>query len=350
MNTKIKGLVIISFIVLGFGITACSDDVVSAPKFIFSSAPNQEAAFKFDGKVYTTKELVKGHENDIYELENKLFELKMNRVKGLILKRLIDSDSRKGSLTEEQFVEKHIVNNVKVTDTEIKAFIKDRKIPEQHINDQLKDRIQKFIIQGKTQELVDSWLDKKIAKSPAEVYFSEPQQPVFNVSVGDAPVLGNKNAKVTLVEYSDFQCPYCAKGSKIMHELKKKYGDKVQVAFKNFPLPFHKQAKGAALAGLCANEQGKNYFWKLHDYMFDNQSKLDSKNLKKVAAAFQGFDPAKFGDCVDKNKYMANIDSDIKEGKVLGVKSTPTFFLNGKIISGALPVEEFSKMIDKELK
>ena len=345
-----NGLIIFSLLLLGAVLTACSKDVVSAPKFVFSSAPSQEAAFKFNGKTYTTTELVQGHENDIYELEKKLFELKMNRVKGLVLKKLIESDPRKGSMSEEQFVEKFIVSKVKVSEAEVQAFIKERKIPEQHINDQLKDRIQKFIKQGKTQELVDAWLTEKIAKSPVEVYFSEPMQPVFDVKVGDAPVLGNSKAKVTLVEYSDFQCPYCAKGSKIMHELKKKYGDKVQVAFKNFPLPFHKQAKGAALAGLCANEQGKNYFWKLHDYMFDNQGKLDSNNLKKIAGSFQGFDGGKFNDCVDKNKYMAKIESDIQEGQSLGVKSTPTFFLNGKIINGALPVEEFSKMIDNELK
>ena len=84
--------------------------------------------------------------------------------------------------------------------------------------------------------------------------------------------------------------------------------------------------------------------------MFENQSKLDPNNLKKIAADFKGFDKTKFNNCVDKNKYMAKIDAEIEEGRGLGVKSTPTFFLNGKIISGALPVEEFSKMIDKELK
>ncbi len=347
---KANGLLLISLFVLGIFISACTKEVVSAPKFVFSSAPNQEAAFKYNGKTYTTKELVKGHENDVYELEKKLFELKMNRVRGMILKGLIQSDSRRGSLSEEQFVEKYIVSKVKVSNDEIQKFIKERKIPQQHINDQLKDRIQKYIIQGKRQELVDTWLDEKISKSPVEVYFSQPVQPVFNVQVGDAPILGNKDAKITLVEYSDFQCPYCAKGSKIMHEIKKKYGDKVKVAFKNFPLPFHKQAKGAAIAGLCANEQGKDYFWKLHDYMFDNQSKLDSKNLKQVASKFQGFDGSKFNDCVDKNKYLAKIESDIKEGQELGVKSTPTFFLNGKIVNGALPLEEFSRLIEEELK
>ena len=347
---KIKGLLLLSLIVLGGYFTACNNDVASAPKFIYSSAPSQEAAFKYNGKIYTTKDLIKGHENDLYELENKIFDLKMNRVKGILLKALVDGDKRKGNLSEEAFIEKYVVSNVKVTEAEVQAFIKERKIPAQHLNDQLKDRIQKFIIQGKKQEIVDSWLDEKLAKSPVEVYFSEPVQPVFDVKIGDAPILGKKDAKITLVEYSDFQCPYCAKGSKIMHEIKKKYGDKVKVVFKNFPLPFHKQAKGAAIAGLCANEQGSNYFWKLHDYMFDNQSKLAPKDLKKAVTDFQGFDGGKFGNCLDQNKYVAKIDSDIQEGQELGVKSTPTFFLNGKIINGALPVEEFSKLIDKELK
>ena len=330
-------------------VAACSNDVTSAPKFVFSSAPSQEAAFKFNNKTYTTKELIRGHENDLYELENKVFELKMNRVKGLLLKNLIENDKRRGNLTEEQFVDKFIVNSVKVSESEIQKFIVERKIPSQHINDQLKDRIQKFIIQGKKKEIVDSWVNDKIASNPVEVYFSEPIQPVFDVKIGDAPILGNKNAKITLVEYSDFQCPYCAKGSKIMHEVKKKFGDKVKVVFKNFPLPFHKQAKGAALAGLCANEQGSDYFWRLHDFMFDNQSKLDSKSLKDAVKSFQGFDKGKFGNCLDKNKYLAKVDSDIREGQELGVKSTPTFFLNGKIINGALPVEEFSRLIEKEL-
>ena len=192
---KIKAMFLFSLLAMVVYISACSNDVVSAPKFVFSSAPNQEAAFKFQGKVYTTKELTQGHENDIYELENKLYELKINRVKGLVLKNLIEADPRKGNLSEEQFVEKYIVSKVKVTEKEVQAFIKERKIPQQHINDQLKDRIQKFIIQGKTQELVDAWLDEKMSKSPVEVYFSQPLQPVFDVKVGDAPILGNKKCK-----------------------------------------------------------------------------------------------------------------------------------------------------------
>ena len=346
---KVNGLVFL-FILSALYFGACSNDVVSAPDFVFTSAPSQEAAFKFGGKIYTTKDLMKGHENDLYELESKIFELKMNRIKGLVLQNLIDTDSRKGNLTEEEFVDKFIVSGVKVSESEVQAFIEERKIPAQHINDQLKDRIEKFIIQSKKQEIVDKWLSDKMAQNSVEVYFSEPVQPIYDVKIGDAPMLGKESAKVTLVEYSDFQCPYCAKGSKIMHELKKKYGDKVKVVFKNYPLPFHKQAKGAALAGLCANEQGSNYFWELHDYMFDNQSNLDPKNLKEVAGKFKGFDQGKFNDCVDKNKYLAKVESDIQEGQELGVKSTPTFFLNGKAISGALPVEDFSKMIEKELK
>ena len=162
---KIKGLLLFSLIVLGGYFTACNNDVASAPKFIYSSAPSQEAAFKYNGKIYTTKDLIKGHENDLYELENKIFDFKMNRVKGILLKALVDADKRKGNLSEEAFIEKYVVSSVKVTEKEVQDFIKERKIPAQHLNDQLKDRIQKFIIQGKKQEIVDSWLNEKLAKA-----------------------------------------------------------------------------------------------------------------------------------------------------------------------------------------
>ena len=121
------------------------------------------------------------------------------------------------------------------------------------------------------------------------------------------------------------------------------------MAFKNFPLPFHHHAKTAAIAGLCANEQGGNYFWKLHDHMFANQTKLTKKDLKSAISKFNGLNSKKFSECLDKNKYLAQVNKDMAEGKKIGVKSTPTFFVNGKLISGAQPVEVFSQVIDEEL-
>ena len=159
---------------------------------------------------------------------------------------------------------------------------------------------------------------------------------------------GNGDAKVTIVEYSDFQCPFCSKAAKTIAELEKKYGNKVRVVFKNYPLPFHSQAKLAAEAAMCANDQDKKIFWKMHDSMFADQTKLDRDNLIKTAKAY-GVKEDAFTKCLDGHSNLAKIEADMKEGQDLAIKSTPTFYINGKLLSGALPIETFSEVIDEEL-
>src|SRR5690606_35645394 len=133
----------------------------------------------------------------------------------------------------------------------------------------------------KKSDAVEAWLGKQSEKNPIEVFVKKPRRPSFDVNVGSSPALGPETAKVTIVEFSDFQCPYCAKASEIIHEVKKKYGNKIRVVFKQYPLPFHKDAKKAANAALCANEQSTDKFWKLHDIMFKDQAKLSVSDLKK---------------------------------------------------------------------
>ena len=153
---------------------------------------------------------------------------------------------------------------------------------------------------------------------------------------------------MTIVEYSDFQCPFCSKAAVTVGEIEKKYGSKVKVVFKNYPLPFHSQARIAAEAAQCANEQGVKFFWKMHDAMFADQTKLDQDNLIATAKK-AGVKEADFKSCLAATKHKAVIDADMAEGQKLGIKSTPTFFINGKLVSGAQPAEVFSEVIDEEL-
>ncbi|MCY4524795.1 MAG: DsbA family protein, partial [Halobacteriovoraceae bacterium] len=173
--------------------------------------------------------------------------------------------------------------------------------------------------------------------------------PVFAVEVGDAPFLGKEDAKVTLVEFSDFECRYCGKAVETIEKIKKRYGKKVKIVFKNFPLPFHKNAKSAALAGLCANEQGGAYFWKIHDMMFADQKKLDVPNLIK-AGEKAGLNLDQFTNCLNGKKHMAKLDQDIQQAKELGIKQTPTFFINGRMVNGLQDIDNFTKLIDQGLK
>jgi protein-disulfide isomerase len=327
----------------------CCQQANTKAVYHFKSSDEKTVAAKF-GKISITKEeLFNGIRSDIYEQEKKIFDIKFNRLKQLILEKLIAQDPSSKGQASEAYLEKKFASRLKISKKEIDQFIKDKKIPANHLNDQLKDRIKTFLKNEKLKGLVDTFIGEKTGKSGVEVYFQKPSRPTFNVSVGDAPLYGDKSAKVSIVEFSDFQCPFCSKALPILSELKKKYGNKINVAFKHFPLPFHKQAEKASVASMCAHEQGNDKFWKYHDHLFQHQNELAPEQLK-AAAKKLGLDTAKFDDCLDNNKYLAFVRKNIEEGEKIGVRSTPTFYVNGKLVNGAQPVEVFSEIIDDELK
>ncbi len=170
---------------------------------------------------------------------------------------------------------------------------------------------------------------------------------VQKIVLGSAPVKGAKNAPVTIVEFSDFQCPYCGRAVPTLKAIEEQYGDKVKVAFKHQPLPFHQNARLAAAASMAANEQGK--FWEYHDKLFANQEALDRASLDKYAQQI-GLNEQKFKAALDSSKFDSQISADSAEGSRLGANGTPTFFINGRQLVGAQPVEAFKAIIDDELK
>lgn len=328
---------------------ACTKEAKTQNHFIFKPAPNDSAVAKILGEEVSYDEVMSGHEGEIYELEMKLHELKVSKVKEYALNQFIQNDKRSKGMSNEEFLDKYVLSEIKISDSEINAFAKERKIPQENLNAELKGRIEKFLAIEKKKGAVEEWMQKQAASKPVEIYLPKPQRPVFDVKVGDSPWMGGADAKVTIVEFSDFQCPFCAKGAEIIAQLKEKYGKKIKVVFKNFPLPFHTQAKQAAVAGLCAHEQGKEKFWDMHDKMFADQTKLDRGSLIETAKSI-GLDETKFTSCLDSNKYLSKVEADMNHGQEVGVQSTPTFFVNGMLVNGAQPVEVFSEIIDEELK
>lgn len=159
--------------------------------------------------------------------------------------------------------------------------------------------------------------------------------------------LGPKDAKVTIAEFSDFECPFCGKAEESVTQVMEKYAGKVRLVFRHFPLDFHPNAPKAAEASMCANDQGK--FWDMHKVLFANRSALGVEDLKKHAASI-GLDAAKFAECLDGSKMKALVEKDKKDGAEVGVSGTPAFFINGKLLSGAQPFSEFEKVIEAELK
>lgn len=161
------------------------------------------------------------------------------------------------------------------------------------------------------------------------------------------PSRGPQTAPVTIVEFADFQCPFCARLQPTLEQLIAKYGDKVRLVFRQFPLQFHTHAQKAAEASLCAWEHGK--FWEMHDAMFENQQALYVDSLKAKAAAL-GLNADAFNSCLDSGKYADQVQRDLDDGAAAGVSGTPAIFINGRFLSGTVPLEQLSQIVDDELR
>lgn len=171
--------------------------------------------------------------------------------------------------------------------------------------------------------------------------------PVARVHVAaTGPSLGPADAPVTIVEFSDFQCPYCRASGEVIDQLRAAYPDEVRVVFRDYPLEFHDRAIPAAIAGHCADAQGK--FWPMHDLLFEHQDALDDVSLRGYGERIDGLDVAAFTACLAKAD-RAQVDANIAAGDAAGVEGTPAFFINGMLVSGLLPFEDFKALIDAEL-
>jgi protein-disulfide isomerase len=214
------------------------------------------------------------------------------------------------------------------------------------IIDEEKARAEKLLAAGtKPDGLYAKLIEEGLKSNGAPAAPAEPA--VQNIEVGNAPSMGPKNAPITIVAFSDFECPFCGRVVPTLHQLEQEYKGKIRIAFKNQPLPMHPNAKPAAEAALAAGEQGK--FWEYHDKLFANQRALDRASLEKYAQEL-GLDVGKFKSALDSGKFAAQVTADMAEAGRVGVSGTPSFFINGRSLVGAQPVDAFKRVIDEELK
>lgn len=179
----------------------------------------------------------------------------------------------------------------------------------------------------------------------------QPQQPFqqqlsrIEVSVDDDPSIGPENAPITIVEFSDFLCPFCARAKPTIKQILENYGDKVRLVYRDFPI-LGPQSEKAAQAAECADEQGK--FWQYHDKLYGNQQAVETENLKQHAERL-GLNTTKFNECLDSGKMASEVEKDFQDGQSYGVSGTPAFFINGILVSGAQPYSAFEQIIEQEL-
>ena len=190
-------------------------------------------------------------------------------------------------------------------------------------------------------------IEKGEAPNAAKAHAADAASAVRKIEVpAESPSFGPKFAKVTIVEWSDFQCPYCSRAAPTVERLRKEYGNDVRFVFRNLPLPMHANAHIAAQAAMAANAQGK--FWEMHDQLFANQAALDRASLERTAEKL-GLDMGRFGKDIDGAVVQAQIEADMAAATAAGVRGTPTLFVNGRPISGAPQWEQFKAEIDAEI-
>ncbi len=163
----------------------------------------------------------------------------------------------------------------------------------------------------------------------------------------DAANFGKKDSKVVVIEFADFQCPACQAAHNVVKELRSDYRDKIFFVYRDFPLiSDHPASLLAAMAANCANEQGK--FWEMHDKIFENQADINERSLK-IYAVQMGLNGVEFSECIQSGKYLKKIEKDLEDGWLAGVRATPTFFINGIKVEGAVPLQVFEEFIMSEL-
>ena len=264
----------------------------------------------------------------------------------IVRSRLFEAESRKAGKTEEQLVAAEIAGSIEPSDMEIRAWFDDNQARlGGRTLDQVRSQIATLLRNERRAEAVAKLEDRLRAEYRVTVAF-EPYRLQFRND--GAPALGRKDAPVTLVEFSDFQCPYCKLAAPAVKQVAQKLGDKVQIVYRQYPIEsLHPFALKAAEASLCANDQGK--FWELHDAMFADQARLAVNDLKQTARRL-GLDGKEFDSCLDSGRHATQVQTDLKEGQRVGLTGTPTIFINGVIVDGgAVGFSVLEGLIKREL-
>jgi protein-disulfide isomerase len=204
---------------------------------------------------------------------------------------------------------------------------------------QVEHAIRNTRIDRRKRELIDS-----LPQQPNVAYLLEP--PRMAVSADDDPTRGPKNAPVQIVMFSDYQCQYCAQAEPVLAQVRQIYGDQVAVTFRDFPLPIHSMAVTAAKAANCAAKSGR--YWEFHDALFAHQSDLSRDTIRQIADSL-GLSMNDLASCFDDAATNADIQHDLEDGQRLGVNSTPTFFVNGRMLAGSQTLDRFASVIEDEL-
>ncbi len=347
---SVRGVALASLVALA--VTACSESSSAAEQSLAASAssPDQVVA-EVAGRKITLKEVdAKWEAFDAAErarVTQLLYQNRRNMLDQVVGEILIENAAKAASVSVEAYVTQDAGKRaLPVSEPEIVQFFEaNRDRAPGRTLEQLRGQITDFLGNQRQLQSRAQLVEELKAKSAGvKVMLDPPRYTVATASID--PVRGPADAPVTIIVFSDYQCPFCARVNPTLDRVRKVYGDKVKIVFKDFPLPNHLEAPKASEAAHCAGEQAK--YWEMHDQIFANQRALKVPELKQYAVGI-GLDPAKFNQCLDSGKHAAVVAAGIAQGEKMGVNSTPTLYINGRVLIGAQPFDAFKQIIDEEL-
>ena len=282
----------------------------------------------------------------LWQFKNQEYDLKSKALVDLVNRRLVEAEAKsKGAASADVFLQQTVDPSVPAPSAgEIEAYYLAQKDRINRPLSEVRAQLEQAFMQARRQQARQSYIDGLRLKAGVSILLDRPR---MEVTVDPSRVRGNPDAPVTIVEFADFQCPYCLAVQPAIKQVMDKYQGKVRLAFRDFPLrQIHPRAQQSAEAAHCAGDQGK--FWEYHDLLYSNQSKLDLNSFMERAVT-AGLDTEQFQACLDSGKFRAQIDSDLQSGSIAGVTGTPAFYINGVPLTGAQPLSEFEKIIDSVL-
>lgn len=288
--------------------------------------------------------------DELDKMEASYRRARTNLVEGalerLLRERVLMAEAEKQGKSVDRMILDEAGGSLEPNDVEIAAWYEDNQArvrgrPLEQVRNQIADLLRNQHRQEAMERLQARLNDERDVK-----VMLEPYRMTFDNT--GAPVAGNPDARVTLIEFSDFQCPFCGRFVPTLKEIEEKYGDRVRIVYRQYPISsLHPNAFKAAEASLCAHEQGK--FWQIHDLMFQEQDKLSVRELKAMGGRL-GLDQSKFDACLDSGRYAEQVQNDLAEGGRAGVNGTPALFVNGIAIEGgAVPFSTVARALDREL-
>src|SRR5438094_1077451 len=281
----------------------------------------------------------------VFQLRLQEYEVKSKALENLVNQKLLEAEAKKKGIPAEKVLAQEVDARVpEPTEAELQALYIVQKEQLRKSFDELKPQLQQLLKRAKLQQARQDYYTRLREQAAVSIFL---QKPKVEVTHDPARLRGSPKAAVVIVEFSDFQCPYCQAVAPTLRKLLAKYEGRVSLAYRDLPLrDIHPQAQLAAEASRCALEQGK--FWEYHDLLFENPNKLNRDGLVEQARRLK-LDEKQFDSCLSSGKHKAQIEQDLQLGLRAGLTGTPGFFINGSMLSGNLPQEAFEKTIEAEL-